>query len=288
MQFLWLRHGGSGYMFGWGNGAVGENVAYGGANGQVGGGSNGSRIPAEIPFRSLSFPDIDHTIMRPAALPPTANTSPSPNSSPSPSASPPLFYAGDPGVRSPNIYVNYGGVAAGVPTANQAYGPGYYPGLTVTATANGLLSVYNSVYPPPIPARRLFQFPDYYPGTSGSVPSSTIPAPSNASETGDPFVNNTTPAASTPPIAAPGVLPATVQTAGAATTYTTVPSNGMVNLYWANGTAGTQYVSTGLGGTPIGGVSNPYLARRAVPVEPSPPPTSASIPTGAASRCSGS
>ncbi|MGO9921897.1 MAG: hypothetical protein ACLQIB_45285 [Isosphaeraceae bacterium] len=259
VQFLWLRHGGSGYMFGWGNGAVGENVAYGGANGQVGGGSNGSRIPAEIPFRSLSFPDIDHTIMRPAALPPTANTSPSPNSSPSPSASPPLFYAGDPGVRSPNIYVNYGGVAAGVPTANQAYGPGYYPGLTVTATANGLLSVYNSVYPPPIPARRLFQFPDYYPGTSGSVPSSTIPAPSNASETGDPFVNNTTPAASTPPIAAPGVLPATVQTAGAATTYTTVPSNGMVNLYWANGTAGTQYVSTGLGGTPIGGVSNPYL-----------------------------
>ena len=36
-------------------------------------------IPAEIPFHSLSYPDIDYTVMRPAALPPTAFTTPVPN-----------------------------------------------------------------------------------------------------------------------------------------------------------------------------------------------------------------
>ena len=73
IQFLWLRHGGSGYMFGYGTGAVGQNVSIApngtipGANGLA---SQTSTLPAEIPFHSLSFPDIDHTVMRPAALPP--------------------------------------------------------------------------------------------------------------------------------------------------------------------------------------------------------------------------
>ncbi len=255
VQFLWLRHGGSGYMFGWGSGAVGENVAYGGANGQAGGGANGSRIPADRPFHSLSYPDIDYTIMRPAALPPSNNTSPAPNTAPNPAASPPSFYASDPGVRSLSIYINYANTSA--LTANPVYTSGYYPGLL--SIGNGL--VYNSSYPPPIPARRLFQFADFYPGTSGSIPSSTIPAPSNASETGDPFVNNTTPAAATPPIPAPGVLPLTVQSAMTATT-TTVPSNGMLNLFWPGGNAATEYVSTNAAPTPIGAPSNPYLGAR--------------------------
>jgi hypothetical protein len=266
VQFLWLRHGGSGYMFGWGNGAVGENVAYGGANGQVGGGTNGSRIPAEIPFHSLSFPDIDYTIMRPAALPPNGNTSPPLNTAPSPLGTPPSFYAGDPGQRSPNIYINYAMPNAAVITANQTYTSGYYPGLIVTTTANGLASTYNSVYPPPIPARRLFQFADSYPGTSGSVPSTTIPAPSNASETGDPFTNNTTPAANVPPIAAPGVLPPSVQTTALGST-TTVPSNGMLNLFWQNGNAAVEYTTTATGTTTnnIGAPSNPYLGSQSAP-----------------------
>ena len=39
----------------------------------------GLPLPAEIPFHSLSYPDIDHTVMRPAALPPTLfTTTPSP------------------------------------------------------------------------------------------------------------------------------------------------------------------------------------------------------------------
>ena len=73
IQFLSLRHGGSGYMFGFGNGAVGQNVTVAGLNaipGANGATSTTNPIPAEIPFHSLSYPDIDHTVMRPAALPP--------------------------------------------------------------------------------------------------------------------------------------------------------------------------------------------------------------------------
>ncbi len=33
-------------------------------------------IPAEFPFRSLSFPDINYTIMRPAAQPPSIYSNP--------------------------------------------------------------------------------------------------------------------------------------------------------------------------------------------------------------------
>ena len=36
----------------------------------------GSGIPAERPFRSLSYPDIDYTVMRPATLPPSPFTNP--------------------------------------------------------------------------------------------------------------------------------------------------------------------------------------------------------------------
>jgi large repetitive protein len=65
-QFLWLRHGGSGYLFGHGGGQTGQNSAV------VNGVLNTQPIPADRPFRSLSYPDINYTIMRPAALPPSA------------------------------------------------------------------------------------------------------------------------------------------------------------------------------------------------------------------------
>ena len=64
-DFLKLRHGGSGYLFAWGNGPVG--TPYVNPNG-----TSDLRIAAERPFRSLSFPDINYTIMRPAPLPPVA------------------------------------------------------------------------------------------------------------------------------------------------------------------------------------------------------------------------
>ena len=59
-QFLWLRHGGSGYLFGFGNGAVGQNSAVVPIDPPIPAPAGyGSGIPAERPFRSLSFPDID-------------------------------------------------------------------------------------------------------------------------------------------------------------------------------------------------------------------------------------
>ncbi len=60
-DFLKLRHGGSGYIYGFGAGGTGM---VGLINGVY------TPIAAERPFRSLSFPDINYTIMRPATLPP--------------------------------------------------------------------------------------------------------------------------------------------------------------------------------------------------------------------------
>ena len=53
----------------------------------------------ERPFHSLSYPDINYTVMRPATLPP-ASTTYNPGASGYNSAT----YTGDPGVRNPYIY----------------------------------------------------------------------------------------------------------------------------------------------------------------------------------------
>ncbi len=71
-QFLWARHGGSGYMFGYGNGSTGQNSAIA----TPGLTTYSLPIPGERPFRALSYPDIDYTIMRPAALPPSTVSNP--------------------------------------------------------------------------------------------------------------------------------------------------------------------------------------------------------------------
>lgn len=144
-DFLSLRHGGTGYLFAFGNGDTGSVAP----------------VAAERPFHSLSYPDIDYTVLRPAALPPSANTVPSPNPSPGigrfttyPLGTLGGNYTGDPGVKNPYLF------AQTTPTQ-----------------------------PPPIPARRLFQYPDAWGGLDGL----TFPAgganPSNASPAGDPNVN---------------------------------------------------------------------------------------------------
>ncbi len=99
-QFLWLRHGGSGYLFGFGTGAVGQNNSVVPIDPLIPMPSGyGSGIPAERPFRSLSFPDIDYTVMRPSTLPPSIYTNP------------PItyqtIYTADPGIRNPNLYPGY-------------------------------------------------------------------------------------------------------------------------------------------------------------------------------------
>ena len=164
-QFLWLRHGGSGYLFGFGSGAVGQNSAVVPIDPPIPAPAGyGSGIPAERPFRSLSFPDIDYTVMRPATLPPSPFTNP-----PSTDPLPPTR---DPGVRNPKLYPGY--------TTQNA--------PTVSVAASGA----TPAYPGAIPVRRLFQVPD-------------ANAESNASEPGEPFIDNQEPAP--PPNLAPNSPP---------------------------------------------------------------------------------
>src|SRR5208282_3879216 len=110
-------------------------------------------IPADRPFHSLSYPDINYTIMRPAALPPSLYTDPQlptppPSSPPLTTAWPPSSYPGtligDPGVRNPLIYEGYLTAASASPV-----------GTTPASTPASQLLV-----PPAIPVRRLFQPPD--------------------------------------------------------------------------------------------------------------------------------
>lgn len=89
-QFLWARHGGSGYIFGYGNGSTGQNSAVITQSGQL----NAYPVPAERPFRSLSYPDINLTIMRPAALPPSPASNPTLLADPSGSYIPQVYSAG--------------------------------------------------------------------------------------------------------------------------------------------------------------------------------------------------
>ncbi len=124
VEFLRVRHGGSGYLFAFGSGAVGTptrtlNLP------------NHLQVAAERPFRSLSFPDINATVLRPAALPPSPFSSPPATAVPLP-ASQPSPFVWDPGVKNPYV-------ASAAPSQ-----------------------------PPPIPARRLFQIPDHYTGISPS------------------------------------------------------------------------------------------------------------------------
>ena len=156
----------------------------------------GMGIPSERPFRSLSYPDIDYTVMRPATLPPSPFTNP-------PSTSP-TTYTADPGVRNPTL------------------GPGY---ATQTAPTGGAVASGGTpAYPGAIPVRRLFQIPD-------------ANADSNASESGDAFVNNQVPVlpatttANVPP-PAPGALPPVTQALkGGSATFSF--NNGYPNLVWS-------------------------------------------------------
>ena len=91
--------------------------------------------------------------MRPATLPPSPFTNPPPSTDPT-------SYTADPGVRNPNLYPGY--TTQNAPTGSVA--------------ASGT----TPAYPGAIPVRRLFQVPD-------------ANAESNASEPGDPFIDNQEP-----------------------------------------------------------------------------------------------
>jgi len=154
-QFLSLRHGGSGYVLGYGSGYTGQNLSVSLPT------ANPNNlapfgIPTDRPFHSLSYPDINYTVMRPAALPPSAFTDPVLQ------AAAVAHYTGDPGLKNPFLYV------------------GYQTGQAPVSTSTAL------VLPPAIPTRRLFQVPD-------DATAATASAPSNASEQGDAYINNQAP-----------------------------------------------------------------------------------------------
>ena len=204
VQFLTARHGGSGYMFGYGTGAVGQNVANSGFNGVAGG-----TLPAERPFHSLSYPDIDFTIMRPAALPPGVTVSSTgtatyytvPNANPNPAAPACTLYGTAAGGGGHVPVAESCDIRPCQPRHHQCPAlehvlgrprcekllallrlprTGSYPGSPTPAPAspsppnppNAVAPPAGTiwpVYPPPIPLRRLFQVPDAYNNASNLV-----------------------------------------------------------------------------------------------------------------------
>ena len=181
---------------------------------------------AERPFHSLSYPDINYTVMRPATLPPATVTPPA---TPYPYAS--ATFTGDPGVRNYYIY----------PPAPTSILPATSAANTLFASGVQFSGVTSNVaLPPPIPARRLFQIPDAY--TNGSVTPlpptlppyapvvpATASAVSNASDSGDPFIN-VVPLSGAANVAA-GALGTVI---GSTATY--YVNNGYPNLIWSGNT----------------------------------------------------
>jgi hypothetical protein len=195
-QFLTVRHGGSGFIFGYGSGQAGSNQAVHTAPANPNAPAPlTSPIPADRPFHSLSYPDIDYTVMRPAALPPSPFTDPAPKT---PATKwPPTYsgnYTGDPGVRNPMLYQGYNTYVPGTP-GTPPTGPVSNPSTQVQV-------------PPAIPLRRLFQPPD-------------TKSASNASERGDAYINKLRPV--TAQVAA-GALPPLLGT---------LVTRSVVNLFWA-------------------------------------------------------
>ena len=284
VQFLTLRHGGSGYLFGYGLGAVGQNYAVApytppqGIPTTLTNSQYATGIPAERPFHSLSYPDINYTLMRPAVLPPSAYTNPVANTNATDyTATPPNYYAGDPGVRNPTLFLGY-------PTATY---PGTLPGTTTVGTTGTRTTpwgtAYQPSYPPPIPVRRLFQVADSFRGGTSNVTavggtiSSTTPGTlalttgaSNASSSGDPYLNNTKPIANpTPtsnvPYSPTGALPPVLYTNSLSTptSVSAALTRSNVDLYWPGGSAASTYDGTA-GDAAVtvplpSGVSNPHL-----------------------------
>jgi len=173
-DFLKLRHGGSGTLLAFGNGQTGTPTA------------------RERPYRSLSYPDINDTILRPAALPPSEATIPGFNTT--------TVNTNGVGTTRQNglVYLhNYQ-----VDTAND---PNLLALNPITAVPNnppylgdpGIRNIYTDysaqftyAQPPAIPFRRIFQLPDAYVGYDTNN-NKDWDRNSNASLFGNPMINTT-------------------------------------------------------------------------------------------------
>jgi hypothetical protein len=166
-DFLKLRHGGSGFLFAFGMGSVGDpnpNIPTTG-------------VASERPFHALSFPDIDYTVMRPASLPPSPSTFLPSN----PTYTAPMATWPASSVAWPNTQPTGGGLIIDPGQRNPYYftQPSALPPTTLPPNFNPTGAVNAAGPPPSIPAQRLFQIADAR-GTS------------NASDGGDNNVNNQT------------------------------------------------------------------------------------------------
>jgi len=211
---------------------------------------------AERPFHSLSYPDINYTVMRPANLPPASPSMPSPATAAYPPAAAP-FYIQDPGVRNP--YINPPSPPSGIVNAMGVYVANTPPVVTPPTasqygayfnTASGPMTSYVSM-PSPIPVRRLFQIPDAYTDgaattyqpTPPTYPPTTTTSVSNAGDSGDPFINPFINGVNVTAGMAAGALgPVAVNVAGVTTTY--YFNNGYPNLFWSGGSAPAGYTPT--------------------------------------------
>ena len=155
--------------------------------------------------------------MRPATLPPATVVAPA-----SPYAS--ATYTGDPGVRNAYIYPPTPASIGATGAANTSFASGIqFSGVTS-----------NVALPPPIPARRLFQIPDAYTNgvaaTYPPTPPTAASTVSNASDSGDPFINV-------------AQVTGALASVGAGPTYL---NNGYPNLVWS-GNVTLPTVLNGLG-----------------------------------------
>lgn len=192
-DFLKLRHGGSGTLLGFGNGQTGFPNA------------------RELPYRSLSYPDINYTILRPGALTPASNLTL--NDHPSGKTTPGFFTGTNGTVASrrgpaPRIqntgldrrfwFVhNYQVDPASDPnllallpnTTGAIYNPPFLgnPGIRNMMLDYSPTFAYSQ--PPVVPFRRLMQIPDAYLGFVGT--NSDWDRNSHAGLFGNPFVNST-------------------------------------------------------------------------------------------------
>ncbi|QDV35898.1 hypothetical protein [Tautonia plasticadhaerens] len=140
-DFLKQRHGGSGFLFAYGDGATG--APYPGAIA----GNDDQKVSRDRPYRSLAYPYIQSTLLRPATMEPSAFTNPVLDVNP---------YAFDPGLR--NRHLDPGFLYRPVAANPRSY----YPALRTQ-----VVSTFPRIPPigfpivPPVPPRRLFQVPDY-------------------------------------------------------------------------------------------------------------------------------
>ena len=205
-DFLKLRSGGSGYLFAHGGG----DVSMGDFTPIVDTTLPTQPVAADRPYRSLSYPDINYTIMRPASLPPSpvnatpayagsappltlnsanlftyaAQTGTAPYVTHNPSVAPingatPASYLQDPGIRNPFLDIQFNNTiktfeTSTVPAERRLAPPYDIQPIVVSTTPQPIPAAFPPTIPP-TPARRLFQVPD-----RALTPSATAPS-SNAS-----------------------------------------------------------------------------------------------------------